>query len=161
MASSKAGELVRALFQRATRGTQKQQQQQAAGAPDAAWLRHEGLARTNEVAMRWGAPSLVLVLPPHAAARSGGGEGEGEGTGVGGEGGGGGAGPASHSSRAVRVGVGAALRRLPSDAGTLDRACVDTCCPSPRPHEVPTGYRGWYLLLRDQREEGRFSPRTT
>ena len=115
--------------------------------------------------MRWGAPSLVLVLPPNAAASSSS-SGEGRCAGAGGEDGGAGAGAGVEgsgpaSARSLHVGGGAALRRLPSDAGTMDRACVDTCCPSPRPHEVPTGYRGWYLLLRDQREEGRFSPRTT
>ena len=43
-----------------------------------------------------------------------------------------------------------ALRRLPSDAGFFDRDCADlTLNKSPKP-EAPSGYRAWYLLLREK-----------
>jgi len=39
-----------------------------------------------------------------------------------------------------------ALRRLPSDAVCADLALNK----SPKPEEQPTGYRAWYLLLREK-----------
>ena len=42
-----------------------------------------------------------------------------------------------------------ALRRLPSDAGFFDQLEDLTMNKSPKP-EAPTGYRAWYMLLREK-----------
>ena len=44
----------------------------------------------------------------------------------------------------------ACLKRLPSDAGMIDCDNADIHHKSPKPDEIPTGFRGWYLLLREQ-----------
>ncbi len=99
MVGSKAGWLFGSLFQRATRGTQMQQQQ--AVRPDPRY--------TKEAAGMWGAPCLVLALPPCAHGSSSSSAAPASS-----------AGPAS-SVTSVHLGAGARLRRLPSDVGSLDR----------------------------------------
>ena len=107
MVGSKVGWLFGSLFQRATRGTQMQQQQ--AVRPDPRY--------TPEAAGMGGAPCLVLALPPcaHGSGGSGGGGSSNSSTEPASS-----AAPAS-SVTSVLVGAGARLRRLPSDVGSLER----------------------------------------